>query len=148
MIRYKLAKNVLAYRKYFKLSQGELAKKCKIDKYQIGNIENMRSSTGIDIVQKLAIGFKIDPCILLSRPILKMPLTGIKSTSIVPIFFKEGVAAYAFWTAEGMEFHPISNDSYKNTLAMMCLLQANGITGKDLLTKSKQLHIPYKTLLK
>ena len=46
-----------------------------------------------------------------------------------------------------MEFHPISNDSFKNTLAMMALIQSNGLTGKDLLEESKKLHIPYKKLL-
>lgn len=96
MIRSKLAANVYAYRQFNKLSQDALAVKSGVDKSQIGNIENQRNSTGIDIVEKLAIAFRIDPCLLLARPILKMPGTGIKSYSIVPTFFKEGVAAYAF----------------------------------------------------
>lgn len=147
MIRSKLAANVYAYRQFHNLSQDALAAKCSVDKSQIGNIENQRSSTGIDIVERLAIAFHTDPCLLLARPVLKMPGTGIKQASIVPTFFSEGVAAYAFWTSEGMEFHPISNDSFHNTLAMMGLLQANKITGKDLLSEAKKLHIPYKTLL-
>lgn len=96
MIRSKLAANVYAYRQFNKLSQDNLATKSGIDKSQIGNIENQRTSTGIDIVERLAIAFRIDPCLLLARPVLKMPGTGIKRQSIVPVFFTEGVAAYAF----------------------------------------------------
>lgn len=147
MIRSKLAANVYAYRHFNNLTQDALASKSGVDKSQIGNIENQRTSTGIDIVEKLAIALRIDPCLLIARPILKMPGTGIKSYGIVPTFFTEGVAAYAFWTSEGMEFHPISNDQYRNALRMMALVQANGFTGKDLLDESKRLHIPYKTLL-
>lgn len=147
MLRYRLGANVYAYRKFSHLSQGTLAKKSKINKTQINNIENCRISTGIDLIEKLAVTFRIDPCLLLARPLLKMPGTGIKKQSIVPTFFTEGVAAYAFWTSEGMEFHPISNDSFKNSLAMMALLQANGINGKDLLVQSSKLHIPYKNLI-
>lgn len=147
MLRNRLASNVYAYRKFYSLSQHSLAAKSHINKSQIGNIENSRISTSIDVVEKLSFTFKIDPCLLLARPMLKMPGTGVKSHSIVPTFFTEGVAAYAFWTSEGMEFHPISNDSFHNTLAMMGLLQANKITGKDLLSEASKLHIPYKLLL-
>lgn len=96
MLRYRLGANVYAYRKYYGLSQEELSIKAKINTRQIGNIENQRVSTGIDLIEKLATVFRTDPCILLSRPILKMPGTGIKSASIVPTYFSEGVAAYAF----------------------------------------------------
>lgn len=147
MLRNRLALNLYAYRKFYSLSQTSLAEKSHITKSQIGNIENKRNSTSIDVLEKLSFAFKIDPCLLLARPILKMPGTGIKSYSIVPTFFKEGVAAYAFWTSEGMEFHPVTNDQYRNALRMMALVQANGFTGKDLLDESKRLHIPYKTLL-
>lgn len=147
MIRQKLASNLYAYRKYNNLSQEKLSQKSKIHKSQIGNIENGRVSATIDTVEKLAIALKTDPCLLLARPMLHMPNTGIKKQIIIPTFFTEGVASYAFWTNKGMEFHPISNDSFHNTLAMMGLLQANEITGKDLLSEANKLHIPYKTLL-
>ena len=147
MLRKRLAANVFAYRKFHKMSQANLAKISGINLTQIGNIENSRISTGIDLQERLAAAFKIDPCLLLARSSILMPGTGIKRTSILPTFFTEGVAAYAFWTSEGMEFHPISNDSVRNTLHMMALLQANGITGKDLLAESEKLHIPYKKLL-
>ena len=147
MLRNRLAANVFAYRKFLHISQAELAKLSQINTTQIGNIENHRTSTSVDLLERLARALRIDPCMLLARNDLKMPGTGIKRASILPTFFTEGVAAYAFWTAEGMEFHPISNDSFKNTLAMMALIQSNGLTGKDLLSESKKLHIPYKKLL-
>lgn len=96
MLRQRLGANVYAYRKYYKLSQEELSEKSKINKSQIGYIENCRISTGIDLIEKLATCFRVDPCLLLARPLLKMPGTGIKTQSIVPMFFTEGVAAYAF----------------------------------------------------
>lgn len=96
MLRYRLGANVYAYRKYYDLSQSELSLKAKINIAQIGNIENQRISTGIDLIEKLATVFRVDPCLLLARPLLKMPGTGFKSHSIVPTFFNEGVAAYAF----------------------------------------------------
>lgn len=96
MIRAKLAANVSAYRQFNNLSQQALASKSGVDRSQIGHIENQRISTGVDILEKLAAVFRIDPCMLLARSILKMPSTGIKRASIVPTFFNEGVAAYAF----------------------------------------------------
>lgn len=96
MIREKLAANVYAFRKYNNFTQEQLAKISKVDRMQIGNIENMRVSTGVDIIEKLATSFNVDPCVLLSRPILKMPKTGIERVNIIPTYFKEGVCAYAF----------------------------------------------------
>ena len=96
MLRQRLGANVYAYRKYFNFSQETLSEKSKIHIAQIGNIENCRISTGIDLIEKLATVFRVDPCLLIARPLLKMPGTGIKSYSIVPTFFTEGVAAYAF----------------------------------------------------
>ena len=148
MIRQKLASNLYAYRKYNKLSQEKLSKKSKIDRTQIGNIENDRVSSTIDMVEKLAISLKTDPCLLLARPMLQMPGTGIKKQTIIPTFFTEGVAAYAFWTDKGMEFHPIASGTFRNQLHMMALIQANGVTGKDLLSEFERLHIPYKDYLR
>lgn len=96
MLRNRLALNLYAYRKFYSLSQTSLAEKSHITKSQIGNIENKRNSTSIDVLEKLSFAFKIDPCLLLARPLLKMPGTRLKSYSIVPTFFTEGVAAYAF----------------------------------------------------
>lgn len=96
MLRSRLGANVYAYRKYYELSQEQLSIKAKINTSQIGNIENQRISTGIDIIEKLATVFRVDPSLLIARPLLKMPGTGLKSYNIVPTFFTEGVAAYAF----------------------------------------------------
>ena len=144
MIRYKLAENLAAYRKYMGYTQKDLAKKSGVTFAQIGNIENQRTSTGIDTVQKLADTLGIDPCMLIARPILQISGSGMKRVNIVPTFLEKGVAAYAFWTDFGMEFHPISNSSFKNSLAMMGLIQANGLTGKDLLSEAKKMHVPFK----
>ena len=96
MLRSRLAANVYSYRKYKNFNQKDLAVRAKVNVSQIGYIENQRISTTIDILERLAASFSVDPCLLLARNILKMPGTGIKQQSIVPTFFTEGVAAYAF----------------------------------------------------
>lgn len=147
MSRARLAANVYAFRKLNGLTQSKLAEITHINVTHIGYIENERISTGIDNIVKLAAALQTDPCVLLARPMIKLHHTGIRAQHIIPTFFKEGVAAYAFWTDEGMEYHEIAKGHVQNALAMMALMQANGICGKDLLTKSKKLHIPYKTII-
>lgn len=96
MLRQRLAHNVIAYRKYNGYTQHELAKMTKITFSQIGNIENQRIATSIDNIERLAKAFKIDPCLLLSRTYTSFRKSGIRTENIVPTFFREGVAAYAF----------------------------------------------------
>lgn len=105
----------------------------------------MRNSPSIEIVNKIAIALETDICLLLARKALSFPGTGKKKVNLIPTLLQEGEASFAFWTRdEGMEYHRISNNGIQNALYMMALLQANGITGKDLLDKGKKLHIPFK----
>ena len=145
MIRRRLATNLLAYRQIFNLSQKQLALLSGVSKANIGNIENMRISASIDLIYQLSIALKIDICMLLARSAIRFPGTGIGKIKLVPVLLSEAEASFAFWTKEnGMEYHLIDNSKLNNAICMMALLQANGITGKDLLDKSKKLHIPYK----
>ena len=146
MPRSRLAANVFAFRKFYGLTQSELAKKSNINVTHIGYIENERISTGLDYITRLATALNTDPCVLLARPFVKFQKTGIKTKTIIPTWFKEGVAAYAFWTNEGMEYHEIAPGSYKNALTMMALIQNNGLKGKDLMDQANKLHVPYKQL--
>lgn len=147
MVERRLSKNLISLRHFFKISQSCLAQKSGVSLANIGYIENMRNSPSIRLLEKIAIALNMDICQLISRPDIQFPKTGIKTHELKPYLLAQGEASFAFWTEEnGMEFHPISNNSIQNALYMMALLQANGITGYDLLDKSKALHIPYDSL--
>lgn len=139
----RLADNLVAVRTNLGLTQEDFAKISKINRTTIGNIENYRTSVSIDILEKLSKSLDTDPCLLLARNTLVIPKTKIKPLQLIPTLLKKGEAAFAFWTEEGMEFHPLSKNSTRTSITMMALLQANGFSGEDLFKNAKKLHIPY-----
>lgn len=143
-VRKRLAQNLRIIRKTKGLSQAKLSKISGVNTTHIGFVENLQVAASVDVLESLAIALKIDPCILLARNSVSFPGSGIKNLQLIPITFKMGEAAYCFWTDQGMEYHPIAKGSYRTALTMIALLQANGFTGKDLLSQAKKLHIPLK----
>lgn len=141
----RLAKNLTTCRKHLKLSQKELSEKSGVSIQNIGCVENMRNSPSVEVVSKIANSLNTDICLLFARRTISFPGTGKRAVKLNPNLLEEGEASLAFWTKEeGMEYHRISNNKIQNALYMMALLQANGVTGKDLLNRSKKLHIPFK----
>lgn len=142
-LRKRLGDNLVAIRKSIGLTQEDLAKISKINRTTIGYIENYRSAVSIDILENLSESLETDPCLLLARNTLVIPKTRIKHLQLIPTLLKKGEAAFAFWTEEGMEFHPLSKNSTRTSITMMALLQANGFSGEDLFNNAKKLHIPF-----
>lgn len=96
MIERRLAKNLISYRKLLKMSQSDLARKSHVSTANIGYIENMRNSPSVEVVEKLAVAMEIDVCLLIARPEIQFPGTGIKKQSLNPYLLHEGEASFAF----------------------------------------------------
>lgn len=59
--------NIVYYRKKMNLSQERLAELSDLSTNYIGEIERKNKKVTIETIEKLAIGLKIDPAILLTK---------------------------------------------------------------------------------
>jgi transcriptional regulator with XRE-family HTH domain len=66
-LREILARNVRRHRNRLGLNQDELADYAKIDRTYVSKIENCKNAATVDVIEKLAVAFGIDPPDLL-RP--------------------------------------------------------------------------------
>ena len=126
-----MADNLRSFRKSKHLTQKELSKLSSVNVTYIGYVENNRYAISVDVLEKLANGLHTDPCILLAKSNFIFNSKNKEAVYSPPIF-KQGEVAFAFWTAEGMEFHPLSKNKLKTAITIISLLQANGYSGKNL----------------
>jgi transcriptional regulator with XRE-family HTH domain len=80
-IRLRLAKNLRRLRKERGWSQEDLSAEARLHRTQIGKIEKARQDTGVDIVEKLARTFGVQPGELLNFDSLPSPPEAVNDDS-------------------------------------------------------------------
>lgn len=127
-LRKKLAENLRSIRKSKHWTQDKLARICKINKTNIGYIEQERISTSIDTLDKISKALDTDPCILCAAN---------------TISFNKGDLAFCFWGDEGMEYYPISSNLKDSISFLTSFLKSNNISQDFVIEKLKNINIPY-----